>query len=171
MAHRTIMIFPDFEQMEIIESIREKYDPLYQLVKPHITVVFPFDMDVSNEELSKILERRLAHVRPFAIKLEGFRTGADSFGNYLFLEVTKGKDEIVQIHDVLYGNEFAPLDLGLPYEPHLTVGKLDTVEELEQAFHEVKETNICFTSMVTKISVEMIGEQDESIIILEKQFD
>ena len=58
MAHRTIMIFPDFEQMEIIESIREKYDPLYQLVKPHITVVFPFDMDVSNEELSKILERR-----------------------------------------------------------------------------------------------------------------
>ena len=139
MAHRTIMIFPDFEQMEIIESIREKYDPLYQLVKTHITVVFPFDMDVSNEELSKILERRLAHVRPFAIKLEGFRTGADSFGNYLFLEVTKGK--------------------------------LDTVEELEQAFHEVKETNICFTSMVTKISVEMIGEQDESIIILEKQFD
>ena len=58
MAHRTIMIFPDFEQMEIIESIREKYDPLYQLVKTHITVVFPFDMDVSNEELSKILERR-----------------------------------------------------------------------------------------------------------------
>ena len=54
MAQRTIMIFPDFEQMEIIESIREKYDPLYQLVKPHITVVFPFDMDVSNEELSKI---------------------------------------------------------------------------------------------------------------------
>lgn len=44
------------------------------------------------------------------------------------------KDEIVQIHDVLYGNEFATLDLGLPYEPHLTVGKLDTVEELEQAF-------------------------------------
>ena len=58
MAQRTIMIFPDFEQMEIIESIREKYDLLYQLVKPHITVVFPFDMDVSNEELSKILERR-----------------------------------------------------------------------------------------------------------------
>ena len=58
MAQRTIMIFPDFEQMEIIESIREKYDPLYQLVKHHITVVFPFDMDVSNEELSKILERR-----------------------------------------------------------------------------------------------------------------
>ena len=58
MAQRTIMIFPDFEQMEIIESIREKYDPLYQLVKTHITVVFPFDMDVSNEELSKILERR-----------------------------------------------------------------------------------------------------------------
>ena len=58
MAQRTIMIFPDFEQMEIIESIRKKYDPLYQLVKPHITVVFPFDMDVSNEELSKILERR-----------------------------------------------------------------------------------------------------------------
>lgn len=39
---RTIMIFPEFEEMEIIDEIREKYDPLARLVRPHITIVFPF---------------------------------------------------------------------------------------------------------------------------------
>ena len=40
---RTIMIFPEFENMEIIDNIRKKYDPLAELVRPHITLVFPFE--------------------------------------------------------------------------------------------------------------------------------
>lgn len=38
---RTIMIFPQFDNEEIIQGIRKKYDPLYHLIKPHITLVFP----------------------------------------------------------------------------------------------------------------------------------
>lgn len=33
---RTIMIFPDFENIEEIDKIRNKYDPLAKLVRPHI---------------------------------------------------------------------------------------------------------------------------------------
>lgn len=36
---RTIMIFPDFYNMEVIDNIREKYDPLAKLVRPHITII------------------------------------------------------------------------------------------------------------------------------------
>ena len=43
---RTIMIFPKFSNQEIIDEIRKKYDPLYNLVKPHITLVFPFKSDM-----------------------------------------------------------------------------------------------------------------------------
>ena len=39
------------DNMEVIDKIREQYDPLANLVRPHITIVFPFDSDRSNEEL------------------------------------------------------------------------------------------------------------------------
>ena len=42
MSERTIMIFPKFSNMEIIDRIRRNYDPLADLVRPHITLVFPF---------------------------------------------------------------------------------------------------------------------------------
>lgn len=32
---RTIMIFPQFDNMEIIDEIRALYDPLSGLVRPH----------------------------------------------------------------------------------------------------------------------------------------
>lgn len=32
------MIFPQFDNIDVINGIRNKYDPLAKLVKPHITV-------------------------------------------------------------------------------------------------------------------------------------
>ena len=48
MSLRTIMIFPEFENMDIIDRIRDKYDPLARLVRPHITLVFPFENEMSH---------------------------------------------------------------------------------------------------------------------------
>lgn len=45
---RTIMIFPQFKNIEIINEIRNRYDPLAKLVRPHITLVFPFENEMSN---------------------------------------------------------------------------------------------------------------------------
>ena len=58
-------------------------------------------------------------------------------------------------------------DLGLGYKPHMTVGKLPTAEALETAYEEVKAVDINVRTIVNKISVEMIGENEESIIIIE----
>ncbi len=40
---RCIMIFPKFENMKIINEIREIYDPVVNNVGPHITLIFPFE--------------------------------------------------------------------------------------------------------------------------------
>ena len=47
MNMRTIMIFPEFENIDNINDIRKKYDPLADLVLPHITLVFPFDSELT----------------------------------------------------------------------------------------------------------------------------
>ena len=98
MSLRTIMIFPEFDNIDIIDEIRAKYDPLAKLVRPHITIVFPFEMEITNDELSMILENRLRDIKSFEIEMQGFSK-----------------------------------------------------------------------CIITKISVEMIGENEESIIVIEKK--
>ena len=144
MSTRTIVIFPEFEEIEIIDEIRKKYDPLAHSVRPHITIVFPFENDMSNKDIADILSDRLKEIHPFELVLNGISKQEDRFGNYLFLDVKEGNAEICSIHNFLYGNEFSEYDLGLGYQPHMTVGKLPTVEALNAAYEEVKEISNVF---------------------------
>ena len=163
------MIFPEFENIAIINQIREKYDPLAKLIRPHITLVFPFEDKMSNKKLLNILNEKLTGIKPFKIELQGFSKCEDGFGNYLFLNVIKGRDEIIKIHNLLYDNEFHKFKADLVYLPHMTVGKLKDNFELEQAYEEIKNIDCLFASNINKVFVEMIGDNEESIIVIEKQ--
>lgn len=166
---RTIMIFPEFENMEIIDNIRNQYDPFAKLVRPHITLIFPFKSQMNNEELTRILNIRLMSVKSFELKLGGISKQENVFGKYLFLDVLQGTEELCSIHQILYDNEFKKFDLGLPYLPHMTIGKLSTTQLLENAFNDIKSMNNTFSTIVNKVSVEMIGDNEESIIVIEKK--
>ena len=48
---RTILVFLNNMSIDKIENIRQKHDPLFELIPPHITIVFPFKSDISNDEL------------------------------------------------------------------------------------------------------------------------
>ncbi|WP_326910750.1 hypothetical protein [Sedimentibacter sp. MB31-C6] len=50
--------------------------------------------------------------------------------------------------------------------PHMTVGRISSMELLDNAFDDVKNYIDKFSTVVKKISVEMIGDQEESIIII-----
>lgn len=161
------MIFPEFENMDIINDIRKKYDPLADLVLPHITLVFPFDSELTNEKLNLHLKESLEGIHPFEIELEGFSKQEDRYGNYLFLNIVQGIDVIKNIHDKLYKDKLKQFDSGRDYVPHMTVGKVSSIELLDKAFDYVSKCNEKFSTVVKKISVEMIGEHEESIIIIE----
>ena len=171
MKTRTIMIFPEFENVDIINDIRKKYDPLAELVLPHITLVFPFNSELTNEELNLYLKDCLSDIQPFKVKLEGFSMQEDKYGNYLFLNVVQGMNVIKNIHDILYKGKLKQFDMAYDYVPHMTVGKVSSKELLDKAFDDVKKCNDKFSTMVKKISVEMIGEHDESIIIIEHELN
>ena len=169
---RTIMIFPQFDNMEIIDEIRDRYDPLAKLVRPHITLVFPFESEMTNDEVEEKLNCSLKNFGPFELVMHGF---SKTENNYLFLDVEKGSDMIESIHDDLYSNHFQEFFpgfkeyyLGVPYTPHMTVGKLNSKEELNDAYEYVRNIDVRFQTVVKKVSVEMIGEHEESIIVIEK---
>ncbi len=82
--------FPEFSNIEVINEIREMYDPLASHVRPHITLVFPFESNIDSIQLKSHLEEVLVSVNSFSLVLKGI-TPVNSFGNYLFLNIENGK--------------------------------------------------------------------------------
>lgn len=162
MKKRSIIIFADFTNIDLINKIREKYDPLYCCIKPHITLVFPFESDITTEELKDHMVKCVKGIKPFNILLKGFTSTMD---NYLFLNIKKGNDEIIEIHDKLYTGILEKyLYRKLTYLPHITVGQLDNQESLDKVLNELINLNDEFKMIVKEISVEMIDEDENSNI-------
>ncbi|TGY44273.1 2'-5' RNA ligase family protein [Clostridium sartagoforme] len=134
-----------------------------------MTLVFPFEGELTNEELNLYMRESLKDIHPFKIELEGFSKQEDRYGNYLFLNVVQGMDVIKSIHDILYKDKLKEFNLGYDYVPHMTVGKLSSMELLNKAFDDVSKYKDRFSTLVNKIYVEMIGENEESIILLEQE--
>ncbi len=159
---RSILIFPEFENMAIIDELRAKYDPAVLTVRPHITLVFPFESDMSSELIYQALRREMADFSRFPIELQGIT----KVGQWLFLRVRKGGTILRQMHDRLYSKEFSEYkpqwDQG--FLPHLTIGSFQKMEDLEVAFSEISGHADLFSTQIDKITVEIIGENNHSSI-------
>lgn len=170
MQKRCIMIFPEFADGDAINAIRKKYDPLANHVRPHITLVFPFDSDLQPKELKEHLTGALLNVTPFDIVLRGI-TPVKGHGNYLFLNIESGREEILEIHKRLYTGlleKFLPAWLQSGgYYPHLTVGNIENEEKYKAAIEETSQMKEAFETTVDTISVEIIDENQDSIIEVE----
>jgi 2'-5' RNA ligase len=161
------MIFPKFENGQIIDKVREQYDPLANHVKPHITLVFPFDSDIETTKLKEHLSSVLSQITCFEIILNGI-TPTNNFGKYLFLNIQKGNDEIIELHKKLYTgilqNHFPEWLKGKVFLPHMTVGNFNDEEDFEMAINQTKNIVDSFKTIVNEISVEIIDENEDSII-------
>lgn len=163
-VERSILIFPDLIQKETIDTIRSRFDPLASLIKPHITLVFPFKSSYKKEEIETFAKQQLTGVSPFRLCLHGVCKYQENGEHYLFVQIQDGEEEIRQLHDILYQGFMAEFKKDIPYIPHMTVGKLSSAEELERAWELVKDKELHFQTNVEHICVERIGEQGESII-------
>lgn len=153
---RDILIFPKFKYINKIQEVRNKYDPLANLIAPHITLAFPFSDNMSNEELIAKLSDLLKNYEPFSIIFKGISLSDD---NYIFLNCVKGQQEIIQLHDEIY-KKILPTHFKkhTKYIPHITLGQSNNIEEFCKFTYE-------FETNVDEVSIELIGEHDESIII------
>lgn len=112
----------------------------------------------------------MSSVKSFAVTLQGI-IPVQSFGNYLFLNIVNGSDEIIDLHKRLYTDLLEPtypqwLKNG-GYFPHMTVGKIVSEEEYKAAIKDIKDINDAFDTMIKKVSVEIIDENEDSIIEME----
>ena len=168
---RTIMIFPQFENINIINEIREKYDPLAKHVRPHICLVFTFESNLTSSELNEHLKKVLAGTRRFRLTLQGIVKIDNPLGMYLFLDIKQGNEEIKKMNLKLYTGilqAYKPDWLNeKTFMPHMTVGSFTSREDLNMAFKDTELIKESFSTIVNKISVEIIDENEDSIIEME----
>ena len=153
---RDILIFPKFKNIHLIQDFRSKYDPLANLIAPHITLAFPFSDNISNEALISKLTNLLINFKPFSITFKGISL---SYDNYIFLNCTKGNQTLIQLHDEIY-KQIIPnhFNKSIKYIPHITIGRCNDIKKVDSFEYE-------FDTKVDEVSIELIGEHEESIII------
>ena len=156
-ALRAVLIPPKLENIEAIERVRERCDPSFEMVPPHITLVFPFRSEIPTEEVHAHVESALRDCSQFPLRMQGI-TGHE--GSHLFLNVIHGNDAIIDLHRRLYSGLLAPYqNRAYTFFPHLTVGRF--VDELlfEEALASLESFDVSFETMVDEVSVIAI-EQD-----------
>lgn len=158
---RDILIFPKFKDIEKIQEIRDKYDPLAKAVPPHITIVFPFSDDIDNTTLTKNIREAIKGVKPFNICFSGLSLFYDKYyahKNVIFLNCKKGKDEIINLHNTIYKNVLPThLNSDVEYIPHITLGNADSLEDISLDDN--------FEYLVDELILEGISKDEESIIL------
>lgn len=153
---RDILIFPKFDNMNIIDEIRNKYDRLANLVSPHITLAFPFKDEMNNEDLIAKLSVLLKNYSPFEVSFKGVSLSND---NYLLLNCIKGNSILIDLYDEIYKNIIpSHYKKAIKYIPHITLGEANDLKDFSSFDYE-------FTTIINEVSIEFIGEHEESIII------
>jgi 2'-5' RNA ligase len=158
MTRRAIVAFPALPP-EPIGMLRRRYDPLAERVPPHLTLVFPFESALLADVLRRHVADALDDCTPFPVRFAGI-TGSE--GEYLFVNVKRGNDALIALHDRLYSGALREhRSLAHTYLPHLTVGRLADRASFRQALADVSSLKVSVESAVTAVTVYRLEPDGE----------
>ena len=151
-----------------INRLRKKYDPQFNLIEPHITLMFPVPESVGEEKLVHHLHTLLSGLEPFRITLRGLRK---SWDQYLFLSVQEGENKLIDLHDKIYTGTVADYRKEeIPFVPHVTLGSFaENVNECADAFEEANRLNLDYECVLDKLDLLKINDK-RTEIVWSKQF-
>jgi len=152
MQKLAVVYFPQLKTNDI-EKLREKYDPGFKIILPHITIVSPI-FEISENQLIEHVESTSKDIVSFSIHLTDLIKTSDG---HLFLKVKEGNEQIINVHDKLYSgilNPYIPTDFS--FEPHITLGFFGMNGDnklIEEAFVEIEKMNIDVTCNFDCLSI------------------
>lgn len=156
--YRDIILFPKFKNEDKIQEIRSSCDKLYDCISPHITIVFPFLDDISDNELVEKVKEVVKDEKKFIVEFSGISYSND---DYIFLNCNKGNEEITKLHDLIYNKVLKDHLSNIKYIPHITLGQKYNCSD----YTKINNLTDTFACEIDTIYIEKIGINDESIII------
>ena len=119
-----------------IASFRRTYDPLVDAIDLHITLVFPIPTpEIESDSFREHVRAVVSRTPSFEIRLNALEKAWD---HWLFLVATKGRDQVIELHDELYTGILRPfLWTEQPFSPHVGLGLFVKAGD-DQDLHEAR---------------------------------
>ncbi len=151
-----------------IQAIRRTHDPLYGVVAPHFTLLFPTTA-WSPELLHAHLRRQVQGHLPIAFTLCCAIVIKDALSDQTqtFLVPDQGFSAIVKLHDALYAGDLAgELRLDIPFIPHITVASSHDPAVCKELADAINRQNIMIAGTLRLI--DMVQYANRTVTTLEQ---
>lgn len=165
MPRYVIAIFPRLPEDSWVEQLRRRFDPLAGKVPAHLTLAHPFECAMTTTDLRSHIAQMTAGAPGFELELQGV-TG--HLGEYLFLNVRRGNDEVIASREKLYRERLAAVrDPASTFLPHVTVGRLPSRHLFLDALVEAQEHRGAITTRVNEVTAYRIEADGHREIVAE----
>lgn len=162
------VVWPDRSTIRDVNTLRQRYDPHFHLIAPHITVIFPTELPLAPAQVVERIRPSLEGVHPFTVEIRRLSTVNHLARQYpvasecllrypnavntLFLLVDRGADNLIDLKARI--NRAVGIDTPLiGYPPYLTVGQTLTDTQLEAALGELAGREFCYRFRIDCLAV------------------
>jgi 2'-5' RNA ligase len=144
-----------------IEEIRKKNNIDIKKYKPHISLVYTFEVK-DQKALFEHIGNAIRNIVPFDLELEKLEKSKKDY--FLYLSPIKGKKEILSIHKQLSKGILSGFEnKDMPkYIPHMSLGIFKSKEEIDLAIKKLKKDGMNYKAWINSIQLLTLNE-DNSI--------
>lgn len=153
-----VVAYPRISEKDFtwIQKYRSENDPrFFEVVKPHLTLVFPV-FDMAKEDFLKEVKSQAVDIKKFDFELNVATINLDFSKEYYheFLVPEKGYASVVKLHDKLYSGALSKyLRFDIDFIPHVGIGNSADVKELKDRVDSLNSTGISITGVIDTLDV------------------
>ena len=117
--HYGLVYFPKLEK-DSINKIRQKYDPTYKIIAPHLTILFPVPSSIGKIRIIKHINNVLKKQHPIKVHFSSYKK---SWDHWLLLTMGEGETEIIGLSMSIYSgilSKYRRKDI--EFIPHIGLG-------------------------------------------------
>lgn len=150
------------DSCDLIQRLRMRFDPLATKIPPHVTLVFPFEGRLSEDQVIGRVQSQLSLQKSISAQLKA----PESCDTYSFFPIASEESQFHRLHSSLYSGLLSEYkNSSLIYKPHITFGRFKSLDEssiqMEQTKQVFHEAELSFN----RVSLEIIHEDDTGEII------
>jgi len=181
----SLIIYPTIKT-DKINLFRKKYDPFFNVIEPHISLIFPVKVptEITENKLIKHIQKTISSYKKFAIEIGGSDIAWD---NWLFLLLKKGNSKIIKLHDDLYSGDMERFwRKDIKFVPHIAIGSFTKAkmgydlrdpkkleldkEKYKRALKESEKLDMVYSCVVDKLALVKLNSELRDCILVKEFF-
>ncbi len=151
MQQYAIVFFPKIPQ-EAIQQLREKYDPDFLIIPPHMTLLYPIQTTTEKQLIQKV-KMVIDQFHAFPILLAGI---AKTHDNCLFLLIKENEHIIKDIHKKFSSYITPNIPDMQSFTPHITLGCFQKNTQnfyVSSAYNEARQLSITLPCLFDSVTI------------------